>query len=85
MQDDLFQQGLDLLFFGMGTVFIFLTLLVMTVSLMSCVVRRYFAEPEPTPFDVADIEPQESSGAVDARKLLIIQDAIYQHRAKHQP
>ncbi|MFL0804472.1 MAG: OadG family protein [Agarilytica sp.] len=85
MKDSLFQQGLDLLFFGMGTVFIFLTLLVVTVSLMSYVVRRYFAEPEPAVFDVADIAPQESSGAVDATKLLIIQDAIYQHRAKHQP
>ncbi len=85
MQDDLFQQGLDLLFFGMGTVFIFLTLLVFSVSLMSYVVRRYFAEPEPAPFEMTDIDPQESSGVVDARKLLIIQDAIYQHRAKHQP
>ena len=40
MQDTLFDQGLTLMFAGMGTVFVFLTTLVAAMTLMSFLVRR---------------------------------------------
>ena len=40
MQDTLFEQGLTLMLAGMGTVFVFLTMLVIAMTLMSFLVRR---------------------------------------------
>ena len=40
MQDDLLAQGIELMLVGMGTVFVFLTALVVATSLMSAVVMR---------------------------------------------
>ncbi|WP_096087726.1 OadG family protein [Agaribacterium haliotis] len=82
MEADLIQQGVDLMLFGMGTVFVFLSVLVVSTTLMSNVVTRFFPEaevPEPGP-----TAPAANAGAakVDARTLAVIQEAIYQHRAK---
>lgn len=40
MQPSLLDQGLTLMLVGMGTVFVFLTMLVAAMSLMALVVRR---------------------------------------------
>lgn len=82
MQSTLFEQALDLLVFGMGTVFIFLALLVVAINLMSRCVSTFFPEaiavesiPQPkTTNDKAD---------VDSTTLAAIQAAIHQHREKH--
>jgi oxaloacetate decarboxylase gamma subunit len=39
--DNLVQQGIDLALYGMGTVFIFLTLLVLATSVMSRIVLAF--------------------------------------------
>lgn len=78
MQQTLLEQGLDLLIFGMGTVFVFLTVLVIFTMLMSQIVGRFFpeaAEPVQTP------APARSQ-PVSAKTLTIIQAAIREHRAK---
>jgi oxaloacetate decarboxylase gamma subunit len=41
MQDTLIDQGLNLMLFGMGTVFVFLTILVFATILMSTLVNRF--------------------------------------------
>lgn len=79
MQESIIQQGVDLLIYGMGTVFVFLTLLVVATMAMSFFVRRFFPEAEVTETRPA---PATSSSAVDARHLAIIKAAIEQHRAK---
>lgn len=84
MNGTLFQQGLDLMLFGMGTVFVFLTLLVCSVVMMSAVVTRFFAELEEPQKDLAMTNPKESPAVVDSVKLRVIQDAIHQHRKKKQ-
>ena len=40
MDTSLFSQGVDLMLVGMGTVFVFLTLLVVAMSLMAGIIRR---------------------------------------------
>lgn len=83
MQQTLIQQGLDLLFYGMGTVFVFLTLLVIGVALMSVIISRFFAEPEAAPM-AASYTPTAANAPVDGRVLKVVQAAISQHRAKQK-
>lgn len=79
MQDSLLQQGVDLMLLGMGTVFVFLTLLVIATTLMSAVTRRYFLEPEP---ELAKKPaPATAAATVDARLLAVIKAAIDRHRS----
>lgn len=56
MQYTLIDQGLTLMLVGMGTVFVFLTVLVIAMSLMSLVVGRLQSgSSEPTGEEVAAI------------------------------
>ena len=57
MQDSLIDQGLTLMLYGMGTVFVFLTILVFATSAMSKIVHAF------TPAE-APIEASNTSGAV---------------------
>lgn len=84
MQTSLFDQALQLLIFGMGTVFVFLILLVVAVNLMSRFVQQYFPEPialEPHPLTP---ETDSSKGHPDSVTLAAIQAAIHLHRNKRQ-
>ncbi len=83
MTDPLLQQGLDLMIYGMSTVFLFLTLLV-TVTAISSRVLGYFL-PESTEANLPETkaDPTHSSStkrAVDRKLLTLLQNAIDQHR-----
>ncbi|MBT5577416.1 MAG: OadG family protein [Porticoccaceae bacterium] len=79
MDSSLIAQGVDLLIYGMGTVFTFLTLLVGITSLMSSLVNR-IADDE------AEAMPEGSSpivsASVEPRIARVIQAAIDLHRGK---
>ncbi|ANG61627.1 oxaloacetate decarboxylase [Marinobacterium aestuarii] len=47
--DNLLSEGLELMVFGMGFVFVFLTLLVFVTGLMSKIVTKYAPAPEIKP------------------------------------
>ena len=49
MQGSIVNQGVELMLFGMGTVLVFLTLLVFAIALMSWVLQRYFPVLETKP------------------------------------
>ena len=68
MQSSLFDQGIELMLVGMGTVFVFLTLLVGAMSVMAGVVRRL------TP---------AAAEAVSDEEIAAITAAIAQHRSKN--
>ena len=76
MDATLIDQGIDLLLYGMGTVFAFLSLLVAVTSLMSVIVNKLVVEV--APIAPVAIAPQSS---VDPRIVKVIQAAIDQHRA----
>ena len=46
MQDTLIDQGFSLMLYGMGTVFVFLTILVFATGFMSKLVNKFAPEPE---------------------------------------
>lgn len=48
MQNELINQGLTLMLAGMGTVFVFLTILVILITLMSRLVMRFQPAPDTT-------------------------------------
>lgn len=81
MQEDLMGKGFELMLFGMGTVALFLALLVVATTLMSWCVGRYFPEPEPVP--VGGVRPDSTAAAApqDPQLIAVISAAIRQHRA----
>ena len=68
MQATLLEQGVMLMLVGMGTVFVFLTVLVIAMSLLAAVVRRF------TPINESLVSDEE---------VAAITAAIAQHRAKN--
>lgn len=82
MQGDILAQGMELMVYGMGTVVVFLGLLVLTTSAMSLLVARYFPEPlQPLPSPPGD---RRSPGEDEGRIVAAISAAIHLHRSKRQ-
>jgi len=73
MEDDLLRQGLELMLAGMGTVFLFLTLLVLATSLMSRLVLRLQPLPK---------EGASPPSAGTAEEVAAVAAAIELHRRR---
>ncbi len=72
--DELMAQGLQLMALGMGTVFVFLTLLIGVISLVSHIIQKY------------DMEAENAVGAAQSGHddlLEVISAAVQQYRADH--
>lgn len=74
LSSDLMLQALDLALYGMGSVFVFLTLLVACTMLMSALVG---AEPEP------DVPQESGSTPIQPAMLAAVAAAVRQYRTKH--
>lgn len=79
MQQSLMQQGFDLLIYGMGTVFVFLTVLVFVTMAMSSIMRRFFPEEE-----IAVVVAEPTSAPVSPNITAVIKAAVEQHRNKRR-
>ena len=75
MQPTLIDQGLNLMLFGMGTVFIFLTVLVFATMLMSRIVARFS-----TPETVAESSSGNNTATPSPQIIAAIRKAIAAHR-----
>jgi oxaloacetate decarboxylase gamma subunit len=89
MQGDLFAQGLELMLFGMGTVVLFLALLVVITAAMSLLVERWFPEPQPTPTAAEALRRLRAGQAAaaagapsEAELVAVIGAAVHCHRAR---
>ncbi len=78
---DLIMIGLELMLLGMGSVFVFLILLVGVTSVMSRLLTRFFPEAAPLPKAPAK-RPKPSPASVDAELIAVIGAAIKQHRSR---
>lgn len=76
--DNLVSQGFELALFGMGTVFIFLALLIFATKTMSALVLRYEPVVSASP---ADTVAQVASSPDRSHVVAVISAAIAQHRS----
>jgi oxaloacetate decarboxylase gamma subunit len=74
-QENLIEQGLELMLFGMGSVVIFLSLLVLATNLMSSLIIRFIPP-------AVETTPERPGLPVDAQLLAVISAAIHQHRSR---
>ena len=72
----LMSEGFNLMLLGMGTVFVFLTILVIVTSIMSALVQKYGA------VQPADLNPGAAGQLDEATLLAVISAAIHAHRSK---
>ena len=73
---EMMSNGVELMFAGMGIVFLFLTMLVGAINLMSSLVQRFFPD-----MPVIGIMPAVSSG-IDKNIIAAISAAVHQYRHK---
>lgn len=78
-EDTLVGQSLELMIYGVGTVFLFLILLILAVLGLTACLRQWSPEPVST-----SSPPQRLAGpvGVDDRTRAIIQAAIERHRQR---
>lgn len=74
-------DGLGLMLLGVGTVFLFLALLILCIRLMSAVLGHITA-PEPTPVAASVVKGQTACSQIDTDTLNAIQIAIELHRSR---
>ena len=77
-------QGLELMLYGMGTVVVFLSLLVVSTVAMSRLVTRYFPEPQVLSQAAPQPQPQPGeAGPVDDPELIaVVTAAVHRYRAR---
>ena len=73
--DPMVMEGVQLMLVGMGTVFVFLTLLVFAVRAMSALILKYFP---PAPFQINT--GAASPGGVPKAHVAAVAAAIEKHR-----
>jgi oxaloacetate decarboxylase gamma subunit len=75
---ELMSKGVELMFAGMGIVFLFLTMLVVAINIMSALVQRFFPD---APTLAAATTPVSG---IDKSIIAAITAAVHQHRSKHK-
>jgi oxaloacetate decarboxylase gamma subunit len=79
MQENIMAQGIELMIYGMGTVVVFLALLVIATMAMSAFIARYFPEAEKT--TATGRVPKTAVAGDDPELVAVISAAIHQHRS----
>ncbi len=74
--NELLSTGIEVMLLGMGIVFGFLAMLVLTIQTMSSVVTRYFPE-------MPEQHPAIKQTGEDPGTLAAITAAVHQYRKKH--
>ena len=77
---ELLLEGVELMLFGLGFVFLFLALLVLMIRVMSRIIEL-LASKTPVPAS-APVVARFADEAPSAELLAAIQSAIHQHRAR---
>lgn len=83
MENTLFQQGVELMMFGMGTVFVFLMVLIILTTAMSSLVQRFVPADPPSPLAVNQT-PRAVNTGEDERLVAVISAAIHKYRSQHK-
>lgn len=76
---DLISSGIELMAIGMGIVYLFLTMLVIAINLMSAMVQRFFPDAPATTITVSPV----AHHPIDKSTIAAITAAVHQYRDKH--
>ncbi len=80
--NEIMAQGVELMFAGMGIVFLFLVMLIFAVKAMAVLVVKYFPEAE---VQLANTAPRPvAKNAANGAVTAAISAAVHQHQAKHK-
>ncbi len=82
MTGSLLNQGFSLLIYGIGVVFMFLTLLVILTTLMSKFISKFFPEPVAEPA-APRRQPAVAGAQPDAQLITAISMAVHKYRKDH--
>jgi len=83
MQETLIDQGVNLMLFGMSTVFVFLTILVFATTVMSKLVSRFASEESSSAAAVESPSSSPNANGQPAPNIVsAIQKAIAAHRQR---
>ncbi len=77
--NELMSSGIELMFAGMGIVFLFLTMLVVVINVMSRLIQRYLPEEPATSISI----PVTQHAATDKSYIAAITAAVHQYRSTH--
>jgi oxaloacetate decarboxylase gamma subunit len=80
-------DGLNLMLYGMGFVFTFLTLLVFSTKGMSALINRWFVTPDPAIVKIGTAGPglRPAQLASDDKQLIaVLTAAVHRHRRDKQ-
>ncbi|MFZ7159426.1 oxaloacetate decarboxylase subunit gamma [Avibacterium paragallinarum] len=75
---ELMQEGINLMFSGMGFVLVFLLILIFAIGLMSKLVNRFFPEPVLTPPAPIKVQSTQTDDLERLRPIIVA--AIAHHR-----
>ncbi len=79
----LLREGVELMFYGMGLVFLFLLLLIFFIQVLAKVLERFVVVENTTTKAVLRAAKPAAGSPIDKDTLHAIQIAIQQHRAQH--
>lgn len=77
METNLVMEGFKFMALGMGTVFLFLTILIFMMNAMSSILQKYFPEPQ---LEKASPTPQQTDADKNKKVIAAITAAIAHHR-----
>lgn len=81
MQANILNEGVELMLYGMGTVFVFLAVLVVVTTAMSAIVQRFFPDaPEPALTNTP--RPAAPAASNDDQLLAVITAAVHKYRSR---
>ena len=75
---ELMSDAINLMFVGMGFVFVFLIILVFLTGIMSKLITKYLPAPEPV---VAKIKAKKINTSSDAQLLAVLSAAVAEYRS----
>lgn len=77
METNLIMEGIKFMFLGMGTVFVFLIIMIFSVNLMSLIIHKFFPESETVEETISDAATQQQN---NKKIVAAITAAIAHHR-----
>ena len=80
MYHDIFNESIQLLIYGMGTVFVFLYILILATQTMSRLVLRFMPEVE----SAAAVKRKSPAPNVDPNVVAAIGLAVQEYRREHR-